>query len=299
MPKPLISIATFTTGMSPDQTDNAGFQTMYCLDPHTRPGVLRVQPRMDADDDTAVTELIRWFETYDDGSDVFLYGYDEAGKIYYRDSGTWTLGHTAGTADGQGLKAFNTSLYYTTRGKLGQLNGAPDVPGNYTDAFQNLQVTAGATDYNPMVEFAGSLYVGNDRYVGRLEADETTWDATALTLPVGYEVRSMEVWNDRIIIGTRSSTKVIVEKVFLWDGLSPYWELAVDVPKPGATALFNFNHTLYAFIGAGVYTFNGAEFARQYWIPKTSTSTASDAVGVRPGAVELFNELMLFSSYLC
>ena len=73
MPKPLISIATFTTGMSPDQTDNAGFQTMYCLDPHTRPGVLRVQPRMDADDDTAVTELIRWFETYDDGSDVFLY----------------------------------------------------------------------------------------------------------------------------------------------------------------------------------------------------------------------------------
>lgn len=301
MPKPIAEIKGFSVGMTPDITTQDGFSTLYCCDIFTRPGVLRVTPQLEADDDDAITELIRWFEVYDaNGGTPALYAYDNTtvnGKIYYRTGGAWVNIHNPGNScDGQGLKHFNTSLYYAQRGKLGQLTGDPTVGGNWNDNFAALKTTVGSDDYCPMVVFAGSLYIGNGRYVGKLEADEVTFDTDVLTLPVGYEIIAMIEWNDRIVMSTSSSTAVLDEMIVIWDGVSPVAEMLIRVPKPGATSLLNNNNQLKAFIGGGIYMFTGSDFILEKQLPKTGNLVDHNPVEVLPGAAVLFQERITFGA---
>lgn len=292
-----IKFSDWYSGINSNQQGKNGFQMMHCLDPFTRPGVLRVSPRMEADDDSAVVDVIKWFEVYDaNGGTPALYGLDESKKLYYRTGGVWTLLHTNANSGGaQGLKRFNTSLYYTSYGRLGKLTGDPTVAGNYTDSHKNLKETI-SSGYNPMEVFAGALYILNDRYVAKLESDETTFEDEALTIAEGYKLQSVCVWNDYLVMGTSSTTAVAKEAVFFWDGVSDFPEKIVEVPKPGASALFNKNDTLYAFIGDAIYYYNGSEFKPHKKLPGTFDGVDTDSTEVNPGAVDLFEERMLFGT---
>jgi len=301
MPASTIPILDFSAGVNPDQTKTVGFSSMYCLDPHTTPGVLRVNNKMTNDDDSAITDLVTCFDAYDGNASISaaLFAYDDTGELFYRVSNVWTSVHTnASGGAGNFIKAFQTSLYYTwsTSGRLGKLTGDPTVGGNYTDSFKNLAAGGSSGDYYPMEVFAGSLYVGSGRYVGKLESDETTFTSAALTLAIGYEVQSMAVWNDRLCLGTVSGNKTVSEMIAFWDGVSDFPEQIIEVPKPGASALFNFDNTLYAFVGAQVYYFTGSEFKVAFQLPKFFDGLTNDKVKVRPGAVCLFNNQMLFGT---
>lgn len=300
MPKtPLFTIDAkdFSRGMVKNVQGTRGFATTFACDIHTNPGEVRVSRRMEADDDTIFqtnTEFPEWYEAYDaDGGTNELYAYGNEGRLYRRTAGAWAQIRAVAAADGQGLKHFQTSLYYGTRAGIGQLQGDP-TGANYTDAFQAFTVAVGSTAFTPMAVFVGSLFVGNGRRVSKLSSDQTTWDADALILPVGFEVSAMIVWNDRLVIATKSGSNTTDERIFLWDGVSEFPELAISVPKPGASALFNYNNFLKAFITHKIYKFTGTDFEIEVQVPKTRNNSDTLNPEVRPGAVELYEDRMLF-----
>ena len=256
--KEILIIDNFSQGITADPTAESGFAMMYCCDIHGKPGTIRIQQKStdNSDDDSAIDDEVKWLENYFDSGTHYPMAVQNDGKIFYLNTGVgpnlWTQVRNPGLG-GQGAKAFGASFYYVQNSQLGQLQGDPTVPGNYTDNFQALKTAMIVNEYSQCVIFAGALYVPNERYIGKLEADEVTWDNEALTLPLGYYIRGMCEWNDRLVFGTffPGSTKQtppdLTESIFIWDGVSPTFEKRI--PVPGAvTAVFNYNDVLFAFI---------------------------------------------------
>jgi len=298
--KPIAVYDDFNTGIAvnPDK----GYHGMYGFDIFALPGALLTNYEFQPDDDTAITtndDPIVWFEIYDEnGLAPKLYGYDNYGVLYVRESGTWTELRDTWQSNGHGLKAFGTSLYYLRRDYLGKLTGDDTVGGNYNDTFKSIPFSFSLGDYGQMVVFAGSLYIPNGRYVSKLDSDETTFTSAALTLAVGYEIRSATVWNDYIVLGTKSSTRSIDEKIVLWDGTSDAPNIIIDIPKPGVSALFNWDNLLLAFIGDKIYYYTGSDFAILRRLPKTAQRTESYpiSISILPGAVTQFGDRILFAA---
>lgn len=300
MSAPIIEIKDFSAGTTKDITRDSGFATVFECDIHRNPGQLRVQSVMVEDDGDIFDtneEYLKWMEAYDEnGGSKNLYGYGHEGGFYYRNSGTWEhIRDNSNGSNAAGFKRFENSLYYTSSSRLGKLTGDPTVGGNWTDTHKNLKVN-NTTGDNPMEVFAGSLFIGNDRYVAKLESDETTFDDEALTLPEGYKVAAMIEWNDYLVIATKSTIAVTNEIIALWDGVSEFPEQILVVPKPGATALFNHNNQLKAFIGKKIYRFTGSDFVIEKQLPKTGIPGDDIVPEVHQGSVDLYEERMIFGT---
>lgn len=301
MPKtPILTLNAkdFIRGMGPVGVSGA-FSTFYGCDIHSKPGQIRTQTALVADDDTIFqtnSDYPVWFKSYDQNNGTEeLYAYGKSDRLYRRTGGAWAqIRNITPNAEGQGLEHFQTSLYYSTRGGIGKLTGDPTVGGNYTDNFKSFTSDVSSSGFAPMKKFAGSLYIGNNRYISKLDADETSWTQKALTLPVGFVVSALEEWNDRLIIATKSGIQTTEERVFIWDGISEFPEQIIKVPKPGASCIFNYNNALKAFIGRSLYHFNGSDFITELQFPKTGLPSELRAPTVYPNAVELFDERMIF-----
>jgi len=301
MPKtPILTLDSddMAAGMVADITKGRGFSTVFGCDIHTKPGQIRAQSRLEADDDTIFqtnTDYPLWFDVYDaNGGTKELYAWSKEGRLYRRTAGAWAALRTVASADGQGLSAFQTSLYYSTRAGIGKLTGDPTVGGNYTDAFKAFTTAVGSSNYAPHCKFAGSLYVANGRYVSKLSSDQTTWSAQALVLPIGYICQAITEWNDKLVIGTRSGSATSDEKIFLWDGISEFPDQVITIPKPGVSALYNHNNQLKASIGNGMYRFTGSDFERQFRYPKVGLPRDGYGVEILPGAIAGYEERILF-----
>lgn len=296
MPKPIIEIKNFSSGISSDPSKPSGFAALNGCDIHTVAGELNVSAAMNPDSDTIFTtnaDYLNWMEPYDaNGGTYEMYGYGQGGSLYRKTGGAWADIHTVTNGGGEGLKAFGDSLYYTTSDKLGQLQGDPTVGGNYNDTFQAL---SGSTfTYAPMAIFVGSLFVGSGRYIDRLDSNETTWETKVLTLPKGYSISAMTVWNDKLVITTSSGTHVSEDKVFFWDGVSEFWSLDVGIPF-GGDALFNFNNILLLFINFTIYSFTGSDFQPFLSLPKVGIDFDQiRSIKVRPGAIAQYRDRLLF-----
>jgi len=300
MAKPILVMDDWYVGMSGDP--EKGFQTLYGWDLHAQPGLLIPQYEFLADSDAIINtndDLILWFTTYDeDGLTPKLYAYDDRGVLYVRESGVWTELRDTWQSQGHGLLAFGDSLYYVRRAYLGKLTGDDTVGGNYNDTFKSLAENLSSGQYSQMAIFAGSLYVPNGRYISKLDSDGTTWTAQALTLAIGYRIRAMTVWNDYLVASTDSTTAVDGEQIIFWDGTSTAPSIIIDVPKPGASALINWDNLLLAFISNKIFKWTGSEFEIMTQFPKTSqhAQEMTRKIDIAPGAVLLHSDRVLIGA---
>lgn len=306
MSNPIIEIKDFSQGITVDPFANSGFDMVYECDIHTHPGVLVIQNNLlQIDDDTAFqtnTEYPLWFDNYDDsGSNNILYACGTSGGIYGLLTGTWTLLRAPASSNGQGLKQFGDSLYYAQSAQLGQLQGAPGVPGNWTDAFQAFAVTMSATaDRSPMIVFAGSLYIANRHVIAKLESDEITFDNNVFQIEEKYKIRAMVEWNGKIVMATKSDVATTNELIIIWDGISEFAEQIIEVPKPGASALIDYNNYLKAFIGNKIYGFTGSEFEPETIITRGNLQNEGSKTRmiVEPGAIDLWQNRIIFGTMM-
>jgi len=304
MPKPIVEIKDFSSGMTQDPSRPAGFATLFGCDIHSVAGELNISPPLEADSDAIFTtnsDFMLWMEPYDaNGGTSELYGYGDEGILYRRTAGAWAeIRDVAATvlSEGQGLKAFGDSLYYTTRTTLGQLQGDPTVGGNYDNSLQTLSEANPTNGIAPMVVFGGALYVGSGRYIDKLEASELVWNAEVLTLPKNYRISAMAVWNDKIVITTNSTTRVAEEQVYFWDGISEFWDLAIGIPF-GGDALFDFNNILLLFINNVIYSFTGSDFTPFVQIPKRGTDLGTPrSTRTTAGGMDIYKDRLVFSMF--
>jgi len=286
-------IDNFTGGLS-DQDDvgiRGSFDYGEQLDFRSNPSVLTGQDKPSKNTTTIIEALPKWMTLL--GSDVFVY--DEDGKIYKKGT-PWTKVHTnTETGVGNGFASMDGNLYYASNAKLGKDDGTFAAPADAAQTFKD-----GATGaWHPMKVFggAGGLCVGDGRYIAVLDYDGVTFDDEALTLPVDVRVKSLEVWNDYLVIGTYKGTNVYDDneaQLFFWDGTSSTYNYSLSLNESGIHALLASPSGLMiqAGIRGSVYIYNGGVPMLVKRIP----SLARDGVTyneIYPGAVTNFKGIPL------
>ncbi len=293
MPRPLLQINSFGKGISlDDRHQQTGFSSVVGLDIYAKPGTVQLSRDAENTNDSVVDDQVLHFETSDTSGIDTKYAYAENGDIYSATAWTWSLGRAVSNSDGEGLQAFAGNLYYFRTTDVGRLSGSTWTDTYWTGTLGESAINGSAS--HPSIVFARKLYFAHSNIVSTIASDETTVEAEALVLPEGYEIYSMKQWNSYIVLGTKNSD-IKDERVILWDGVSDTISQEIVVPKPGVTALENYNNSLKAFIGGKIFRFTGSEFdVEKDFSVKGSDTENYQSVYVDNGAVEIFNEKLLF-----
>lgn len=232
---------------------------------------------------TTVTDLIKWIV----GGTPYntnLYFYSDGGKIYRETAaGVWSSLRTVTNSGGQGLEIHNDYLYYTQDsqiGRYGTLSGSP----SFTDNWQTGLNDTSDTNFAPIKAFKEGLAVGHGNYLGWW--DGSVWDVDRLILPPGLEIRSLEVLDEFLVIGTWRGTSITANEegyLFFWDGISTTFNFFVAIPQGGCAALLNNKNRLLSSIGgSGDLFVNYNPFQKVEIIPKL---TIGKYVEILPGAM--------------
>ena len=234
------------------------------LAPHRR-DVYQPTQRMVAEAEDAVSasnnisDSIEWVYPFNGKT----YGLSNGSRFYESVSAfgsTWGLEFaTSSSTGGGGLLPFGTNMYYGQNAVLGQYNG--------TASNHNFQTfNASTAGPRPMAVIAGRLAIGNQRNIATLDSDETTFNATRLQLPIGYVVRSLELWNNFLAIAADftppSAGQPISSRLFLWNGTAATYTDSLELPFTSAPLLIANNNLLW-IIGSdtasnmSIMAFNG------------------------------------------
>ena len=247
------------------------------------PSQMTILPASAKESGSVVTGLIKWLVP-GTPHDTNLYGYDDAGHIYKRTSaGTWTDERTVASSVGQGIDVYNDYLYYsqnTQLGRYGPLSGAVA----FTDAFATgLDDTSGST-YAPVKSFKGYIYVGHGNKL--LQTDGTTTTVTKLTLPVGLNIRCLEVIDEYLVMGTWRGTSITGNEegyLFLWDGTADNFNYFVKTEDGGVNAILNSRNRLISVLGSSGFIYvNYNPFSKLHQLSKL---VIGKYVEVLPGAI--------------
>ena len=261
------------------------------LDFGSNPDLLQSNYALEKSSSTNVTGLPKWIVQ----NATTYYAYADDGKIHSNAS-SWTSLRTVANSGGQGMEIFNDYLYYTQDtqlGRYGALSGSP----SFTDNYQTGLTDTSAHNFAPMKVFLNKLCVGHGRTISTLD-DSATWVASAITLPIGWVIKSMEVRGDFLYIGCFKGTSVTDYEegaLFTWDGTSSTWNSAEFINESGVNALINQNDTIYAFAGTrgNIYQYVNGQYVKIKRIPNIGVGEYAD---VYPGAVTTFNGLLHFGT---
>lgn len=305
MSKQILQIVDFTAGVD-DRRRGLGVHLMHLVDIHSIPGVVGVQPKP-----TQLTysgQAPQAFEIYDEnGGTPSLFVQDDSFDFHQLSGTTFTSVYApAGGSDGGfTMKRFKTGLYFMSVDNsgsmdLGRLVGDASTPANWDSSVQSWSGDfARFTDDQlcPMEVFLNSLYIANGHYVSKLESDELTFTAAALTVDTEAFIQASCIFQDYLVLGTRSGSSSQKEYVYFWDGVSDYVSYKIEVPKPGVSALFSYNKVLYAWVEDKIYIYTGNVFEVALIIPGVSDGaySAVDPLTLA-NAVVLYKDKMLFGS---
>lgn len=248
--------------------------------PH-RPGVYMPSQRMTAETEgatsasTNITTLMEWITPYSSRT----YGVDSGTRLYVSESTPatdstqlWYYVSAVSTATGGGgLLPFGTSLYIGQNTVLGKTDGTTANTQLNFQTFTDTTVTP-----RPMIIFGGKLCIGNGRYVATLDSDETTFNGSALTLPINFAIRSLSIWNERLSIAAdytpSGATNPTASGLFFWDGTASTFTQQFVLPFTAAPLIGEHDNLLWIFGSDGalnglVFTFNGAQLEKAFFLP--------------------------------
>ena len=148
-------------------------------------------------------------------------------------------------------------------------------------------------DFHPMMNFLQFLVVGNERYVGTIEA--TIYDPHTITLPAGWRVRCFGLWNEYLAIGCwRGSTVSQFDqgRIFFWDGVSRTYNFFIDVPEGAINAMIGSRGKLFFVAGyrAKLLVYEGGSQARK--IKNLINSDSTTTIDIYPGAMTMWRALI-------
>lgn len=161
--------------------------------------------------------LVNWF-TQGKVSSNYNFGFDSGGQIYKSTlgSGNWSSIRTVNSVSshGNGLIVDQTNrLLYANDRYLGKtLDGS-----SFTDNWKDFGAAYETTDLRPMDIFEDWVVIGNVNNVALLNVTDNSFNAIALNLPSGYNVRCIRAGRAGILIGLNFNNR---GAVLLWDAFS-------------------------------------------------------------------------------
>ena len=269
---------------------DGAFAASQGLDFRTDPDVLQANYVMTKQSASNVTGLVKWFAQYN----TTYYAYADDGKIHSNAS-SWTSLRTVASSTGQGLAVFRESgtdyLYYAQNAQLGRYGDLAGSP-SFTDNYQTLTTD---TLWHPLKQFLNLLCIGNVGTLATLSSTGT-FTSAAITLPLGWKIKSLEVKGDLLFIGAWRGTAITDYEqgaIFSWDGTATTWNSVEFINESGVNALFNQSDTLYISAGTrgNLYVFSGGKFVKIKRIPNIG---AGKTIEIFPGAMTGFNGIFHF-----
>jgi hypothetical protein len=179
---------------------------------------------------------------------------------------------------------------------LNDMEGTTGNTGAYLATFFQILIE---DQYHPMMQFLNFIAVGNERYVGMLEAGNL-YNPHRLTLPAGYRVRCFARWNEFLAIGTwRGDTITDVDKgmVFLWDGVSDNPNTIIEVLEGGVNTMNGGGGILSIIAGyKGKLLQYGSTSAQK--VTQIPLLGRTEYCEVAPGAMAIWQSILRFGSSL-
>lgn len=184
---------------------------------------------------------------------------------------------------------------------LNDMEGTTGNTGAYFATFFQILVD---DIYHPMTQFLNFVAVGNERYVGKLEAGNI-YDPHHLVLPAGYRVRCFAKWNEFLAIGVwkgDSITDTDQGKIFLWDGSSDTAGNAspntiVDVLEGGINSMQGGAGVLSVVAGyeGKLLMYGGGETQKMTQLPLLERDAYCE---VAPGSMTMWRSLLFIGGPL-
>lgn len=254
------------------------------------PGVLQPMRGMIAGTEAAstndITDLITSMAYNPADGSVYGFSNTATPRLYQRSGSTWTntsyAPATVSTASGGGgMLAFNNNLWFCTNARV-----IRNASGVYSDF---LSFTTGGVSPRPMKVFAAKLFIGNDRYISSIDATPTG-TAIALTLPLEFTVKAMEVFAANLYIFADTGKYT---RVFIWDGIATTFNSYVDlISEASAPRVIANDGMLWCIATRGeavggniVYVFNGYQFTVLMNLPASILNNNYYGIGVYNGGV--------------
>lgn len=221
---------------------------------------------------TNINTAIRWIQPFNGKT----WGINEDSLILANAEPTSQITQTwyevsaisSNTLDG-GLIPFGTNLYYAQNTVLGKTDG--------TGTNNNFKTFSGdGLNPHPMKQFAGKLCIGDGRYLATLDSDESTFNATELTLPARTRIISLDVWNEFLAMGAYftplGSSSPTISRLFLWNGSDTTVTDVIDLPFTNIINVISNDNLLWIFgysqLEHGlVYVYNGATLQKAFSLP--------------------------------
>ena len=201
-------------------------------------------------------------------------------------SGTITIGSEVITYTGKSTNDL-TGCTRGARGSTAAEHSSNATVYGFDDDFQSLN-----TDYSwhPMTTYMGKLMIGAGNRIATW--DGTTFVGNALVLPVGIRVKSLEVYGDKLVIGTWKGTNLsdnAEATLFTWDGVTTQYEESFTIKEFGIVALANWQNLLIVFAGryGNIYAFNGVSLQKVVKIIDASHY-------ISPGAISEYKGSLVF-----
>ena len=295
--KKVLIVKYFNGGISDSEKEGVrgSFYFAKRLDIFSDPSQISLLQKTTKDSGSTVINFVKWIISgvpYDTNT----YFYDNVGHIYSRSSaGTWSLLRSVSESTGPGMELLNDYLYYTQNTQIGRYGPLSTSP-TFTDAWQTGLNSSAATRIAPIKQFKEGLAVGHGNYIGWW--DGSVWDGDRLILPTGFNVRSLDVIDEYLVIGAWQGTatdNVITNAnlgiIFFWNGTSSTYDYFYYVPDGVPNALMNAKNQLLSIVGnAGNIYLGTSPFQNVHKIPKIDKSKYLD---VAPGALTSWKNKIL------
>jgi len=270
---------------------------MVGLDPHSKPGILKVAQAMAKDSSTTVTALCRVAVNSSNGSQ-YWFSYTD-GKIWERPSaGTFRLVHTttpsAGTAGCLGALEYQGRIYWATQSRLHYITVANADDNDWSTDAQEDFATFGVTDtaFHPMIIQNQVLYIGDGNQVAQV--DDTTFSANALDIATPLRIKSLGKISTDLLIGTYVSDNITKTQILRWNTYSISFTSSDEIPEVGINSFIPADNFVLVQAGnqGNMYYYDGLRLELYMKIPGDWSSTAYGEV--YPNAVANANGQILF-----
>lgn len=249
-------INSFYGGIAPSEKQGAtgSFFFNKGLNILDEPSHVTLLPEAVKDSGSTVVGLVKWIVPATP-YDTNIYFYDDGGNIYSRSSGgTWTKLRTVASSVGQGMDLYGDYIYYTQNTQIGRYGTLSGGSPSFTDNWQTSLNDTSTTGFAPVKAFKEGLAVGNGNDLGWY--DGSTWDQDRVILPPGFNIRSLTVLDEFLVIGAWKGTAITDSSqgyLFFWDGSAVTFNFFVEVQEGGVAATLNSRNRLLSSFGSSGY----------------------------------------------
>lgn len=269
---------------------------MVGFDPHSTPGLLKVEQKLTVNDGGEITELCKHAICSTNG-DTFWFS-ATSGKIWQRSSvGAWALCHTTVPTSGGvtclGVFEYQGYIYWATESYLHRIASASadeDWSGGVVQNWAKFLITD--TAYHPMIEQNNILYIGDGKYLAQV--DTGVFSGLGLDIQPPRRISALGKIATDVLIGTYRGEDIAVTELIRWNTVSVNFAVSDLVDEEGINAFLPGDSIVFVQAGlrGNIYTYNGQALEIFKKVPGEFTSAKYGQVN--PGSVACIGGNILF-----